>query len=102
MTSNRKCEFKYTAISEVTAWSLSRDFINELFLKFPTQGNQIKIDSLDRHKRIVRKPLNAHREKDLETLNKISTYKTFEILTKNNLEKDEKQIEENVLHNDHL
>lgn len=102
VTSNRKCEFKYTAITEVTAWSISRDFINQLFEKFPTQGNQIKIDSLDRHKRIVRKPLNAQRAKDLETLNNFSTYKTFEIVSKNNIEKEEKKIEENVLHNDHL
>jgi len=36
VTSNRKCEFQYTAITKVTAWCLSWDFINEIFDKYPT------------------------------------------------------------------
>lgn len=42
------------------------------------------------------------RQKDIQVLNNFSTYKTYDFTMKNNLEQEEKKIEENIVHSDEV
>lgn len=57
VTSGRKCEFWYIALTEIRAWCLKWGFVQDIFKKFPTQGEQIKVQSFVWHKNIIWKPL---------------------------------------------
>lgn len=54
----------------------------DLFEKYPEIGTDIRGASLERYKRQIREPVTAHRQRELEEINKRAEYFNIEIKTK--------------------
>lgn len=79
---NRKSEFLYQAIKTTECFCLSKKFLNEVFLKFPTAANRIREHTIDRYKALIKRPMLEMRKQKLDELNLRSTYKLVTIQEK--------------------
>ena len=76
---DKKSEFIYVAIENVEAISLSKDFINEVFLKYPSIAYKIRRDSEHRYMLNIKDVINATREEHIKKINKQSIYKSINL-----------------------
>ena len=84
---NKKSEFIYMAISKISAYSLSKKFLQEdIFPKYPLIANKIKQGADLRYKLNVRHVLMEQRQQHIQEINKQSHYKKVNITDKNQIE----------------
>ena len=73
-------------MEDVEAISLSKDFINEVFEKYPSIAYKIRKDSEHRYMINVRDVINATRERHIKKINKQSIYKSIQLEDKSGSE----------------